>query len=517
MDQKDNINPSNPSDFFAKVDSQSEPVPNQYPPSSEANVIKEPAPVAENILPKVSPPLVDFSSSDQSPPPIATTISSPEAVDEFSQKRAGLKKILLILAVVLLFGGIAALFLGTILPRLRGISSGAVLTYWGVWEPAEVMEGIISEYQKSHPKVKVNYVQNLGESAKNYRERLQAAITRGEGPDIFRYHNTWLPMFKDSLALVPSSVMDTTAFESLFYPVAKSDLKNGSGYVGIPLEIDNLALFYNEDIFAAAGKMPPTTWEDFRKLARELTVRDSSGKIQTAGAALGITSNVDHWSEILGLMMLQNGASLSNPNDNRAQDALSYFTVFSRSDRVWEKGLPPSTYYFASGRLAMYFGPSWRIFDIKALNQNLKFKVISVPQLSGTNMTWASYWVEGVSSKSKYLKEAWEFMKYLSQKETMEKLYQSQSHLRLFGEPYSRTDMAELLKSEPFVGTFIQQAPQAKSWYLCSRTFDNGINDLIIKYYEDAVNSVNGGGNVGAALATVAQGVAQVLGRYGAK
>jgi multiple sugar transport system substrate-binding protein len=249
----------------------------------------------------------------------------------------------------------------------------------------------------------------------------------------------------------------------------------------------------------------------------ELTVRDAAGKIQTAGAALGITSNVDHWSDILGLMLLQNGADPANPTNNLAEDTLTFYTLFSRSDRVWDETLPSSTYYFASGRLAMYFGPSWRVFEIKALNPNLKFRVIPVPQLPGVNLTWASYWVEGVNKKSKYPTEAWEFLKFLSTPEVMQKLYQAQSKLRLFGEPYSRTDMADLLKKEPYVGVFIEQAPKAKSWYLCSRTSDNGINDKIIKYYEDAVNAVNEGASPKEALATVAQGVAQVLSQYGAK
>jgi len=44
------------------------------------------------------------------------------------------------------------------------------------------------------------------------------------------------------------------------------------------------------------------------------------------------------------------------------------------------------------------------------------------------------------------------------------------------------------------VGAYIQQAPRARSWYLASRTFDNGINDRMIKAIEDAVNQVNRNG-----------------------
>lgn len=469
----ENTNPANPTDFFAKVDT--------------------------GNLPPVSPPLAgSFSPPAPSPPAPPTP--------------PNLKKILVFIAIGLVFLGVVFSLFGKVLPKLTKKGGQVSLTYWGLWEPESVMSEIISEYQKSHPKVKISYIQ---QSPKDYRERLQATILRDEGPDIFRFHNTWVPMLKDVLSPVPASIMDAATFERLFYPVVRKDLRVGNNYFGIPLEIDSLALFYNEDIFGIAGKSPPTTWDEFRKVALELTVRDATGKILTAGAALGITNNIDHWSDILGLMLLQNGADPANPTNSLAEDVLTFYTLFSRSDRVWDETLPSSTYYFASGRLAMYFGPSWRVFEIKALNPNLKFRVIPVPQLPGVDITWATYWVEGINKKSKYLNEAWEFLKFLSSSETMQKLYQNQSKLRLFGEPYSRTDMADFLKREPYIGIFIEQAPKAKSWYLASRTFDNGINEKIIKYYEDAINAANRGTDPKSALATVANGVKQVLSQYG--
>jgi hypothetical protein len=75
--------------------------------------------------------------------------------------------------------------------------------------------------------------------------------------------------------------------------------------------------------------------------------------------------------------------------------------------------------------------------------------------------------------------------------------------------------MADLLKSQPYVGAYIQQAPQAQSWYLSSRTSDNGINEATIQYYEDVVNAVNNGQDALAALTTATQGIGQVLSKYG--
>jgi len=433
--------------------------------------------------------------------------------DSFSldkQSGGGLKKVLLIFGIlaVLVLVGLAIFKL--VIPRFQKPQQ-VTLNYWGLWESQTVMQGLISEWESKNPNVKINYSQ---QSPKEYRERLQSALARNEGPDVFRYHITWLPMLKSELQAVPAEVMSASEFESAFYPVIKDNLRSGTGFLGLPLGVDTLALFYNQQIFQAAGKTPPTSWDQLRQVALDLTIRDDSGRIQTAGIPLGNTSNVDHWPDILGLMMLQNGVNLAQPVGNLAEDALTFYTIFSKVDRVWDETLPSSTLAFATGKAAMFLGFSWDVFEIKNINPNLDFRVMPVPQLPGTDISWSSFWVEGVGKRSSKQKEAWAFLKFLSSKEGLEKAYQAQSQVRLFGEAYPRVDMASSLASNNLITPFINQASKAKTWYLCSRTFDNGINDRMIKYYEDAVNAVNGGTAASDILKTTSQGVSQLLSQY---
>lgn len=170
----------------------------------------------------------------------------------------------------------------------------------------------------------------------------------------------------------------------------------------------------------------------------------------------------------------------------------------------------------------MYLGPSWRAFEIRLQNPNLKFRTIAVPQLPKTganepDVNYASYWAEGVWARSKNKTAAWNFLKYLSSKEVLEKLYNQASKTRMFGEPYPRQDMEMLLKDHPIVGNVLGGAKTAQTWYLQSRTWDGptGINSQINKYFEDAVNLVNTGKEAKVALETVSSGVIQVLSQYG--
>jgi multiple sugar transport system substrate-binding protein len=75
--------------------------------------------------------------------------------------------------------------------------------------------------------------------------------------------------------------------------------------------------------------------------------------------------------------------------------------------------------------------------------------------------------------------------------------------------------MASLLANDPYAGPYIAQAKDARSFPLASRTFDNGINDRMMKYVENAVNAINGGSSPGQELDTVASGFSQVLSSYG--
>lgn len=398
-------------------------------------------------------------------------------------------------------------------------SGGGEITWWGLWEDESVVGPLIQEYQQQNPKVKITY---LKQSQQDYRERLTNSLAKGTGPDIFRFHNSWVPMFKNELDILPSSVMSAAEYSQTFYPIAASDLTYGTGIVGIPLMYEGLALFVNEDIFSASGKAIPGTWDELRTVAREMTVKDEAGGIVQAGVALGRTENVDHWPEILGLMMLQNGVRLSTPTGKLAEDAITFFTIFSSTDGIWDATLPPSTQAFAAGKVAMYIGPSWRAFEIKQQNPNLNFKTVKVPQLAKTNpsepdVSYATYWADGVWARSVNKTEAWNFLKFMSQKEALQKMYLNSTRTRLFGEPYPRVDMASLLVDDPIVSGVIAGALDAQSWYLASRTFDGptGINTQINKYFEDAINAVNEGTPVTKALETVAAGVNQVLSQYG--
>lgn len=402
----------------------------------------------------------------------------------------------------------------------NGNNTKITLIYWGLWEDPNIMQGVISDFERTHPKIIIKYEK---QDPNQYSARLITRIQNGTGPDIFRFHNSWVPMLLPLLSPLPNSVINPADFKQNYYPVIVSDLdKNGAIY-GLPLDIDTLALFTNDKLLQSAGVSAPKTWNDFINASRLLTVKDQNNKIQTAGASFGTYDNITHAPDVMSLLFIQNGVNFNNFSNTlpNASDALTFYTSFANSQsgvntniNVWDNTLPSSIKYFSAGKVALYFGYSWDIFTIQALNPTLSFSVHPVPSLPGVNTTIASYWVEGISDKSKYQKEADEFLAFLSKKETLQKLYSSEAQTRPFGELYPRMDMADLLKSNTLIYPFLAQAKNATSSYFSGETFDGGINAQMNGYLANAINSVFTNNSSQTAIGTLSKGVSQVLFQY---
>jgi multiple sugar transport system substrate-binding protein len=449
------------------------------------------------------------------PKNVVVPAQTPQQTPQSPAPRSGgsfFRRIFIFLILLLVLGGLV--YAGRFLLGFLETQKEVTISYWGLWENEELIAPIIADFESQHPNIKVEYVK---QSPRQYRERLEAAIARGEGPDAFRFHNTWTPMLARDLAPVPATVMNAAQFSATFYPVASTNLVAGQTIYGLPLMIEGLGLYYNEDLFTAAGVTTPTTWEEMVTVVPKLTVR-SEDSIITSAVALGTTGNVEHFSDIVAIMMMQNGVNLQNPTGKFAEDTLLFYRGFANPSNplyTWSDAMDNSISAFANGRVAMIFAPSWRAFDVRQINPDLRFRIAPIPQLPGNTVSWASYWVEGVSVKSEFQSQAWEFLGYLTGKEAATKLYTEEAKTRLFGEPYARMDLGASLLNDPLVGAYIKQASDARSFPLASRTFDNGLNDRLIKYMEDAINSVGQGMSPQEALSTVASGFAQVLGSYG--
>jgi ABC-type glycerol-3-phosphate transport system substrate-binding protein len=174
-------------------------------------------------------------------------------------------------------------------------------------------------------------------------------------------HNGWVPRFAELglFSPAPQEIAEKLNMQEKYYPVAlESGVVKGSVYA-VPAYYDGLALVYNKSHFKEVNQVaPPTTWEEFRVLALKLTVRGQSDSILRSGAAVGGANNIDHFSDILGLLWAQANVKIPDDIDSeRAVDAFSFYTSFYSEDKIWNDNMPEAITSFAKRANFHDFGP----------------------------------------------------------------------------------------------------------------------------------------------------------------
>lgn len=426
------------------------------------------------------------------------------------------KTILLVAAVSVVLGVLFWLYGANFFSKKKETERIVELNLWGINEDEGVVRTIINAYQKAKPNIKITYTK---QTLLNYRTKLSAQLPAGQGPDIFPIHSSWLPMFWDNLSAVPLDLMTISEYNSIYYPVIANTLTKKGKIYALPLELDGLGMYYNEDILKASNTDVPKTWAQFVTAAKKMTVPNTLGQIQTSGAALGTTANVDFWPEILTVLFLQQPkASLSAPASQEGAEALDFYLSFVTNPRTktWDTTLPSSTEMFEEGRLAFYFAPAFQIKEIESKAPNLHFKIAPLPSLEeGKNTYLAFFWAEAVSASSAHQKEAWEFLKFLSSAEALQFIFDQTSLDNGPRLPYPRMELAKEQVSDPKLGAFLAQGPNYSTWYLNSQTQDGGLNEEMIEVFKKAVDRAGGGTDSQEALSSLSPQVKEVLNKYG--
>ncbi|MDT4914953.1 MAG: multiple sugar transport system substrate-binding protein [Pseudonocardiales bacterium] len=128
------------------------------------------------------------------------------------------------------------------------------LAFWNGWTGADgdFAKKMVAQFNKANPKVKVTM--NVYEWA-SFFQKLPAAVQSGNGPDVSVMHIDDIPTQAAQQVIVPiDSIAKTLKFsESQFAPaVWNGGLYKGQRY-GIPIDVHNLGLYYNQDLFDKAG------------------------------------------------------------------------------------------------------------------------------------------------------------------------------------------------------------------------------------------------------------------------
>ncbi|NTU69413.1 extracellular solute-binding protein [bacterium] len=407
-------------------------------------------------------------------------------------------KIIIISAITLVILGIIVTVFLMLSKKVTVGAGNITLTYWG-FDEKKPIQTIADNFKGKSKNVKVEYTQK-GSTPEEYQKILDEAIASGEGPDLFQIRNDWLPMNYKKMATMPKDVYTVDEYKKLFYPVAFQDLSKGEDIYAIPFYIDTLVLYANKTILESkALNSIAGGWNEFNKYSKFL--RKTTNGIEIAGTSLGTADNISYSPDLLYMLMLQNQATMTSPDNKTAYfnlslkdrynnitypsaNALGYYTSFAtpgNDNYTWNNSMPAALNAFIDGKTALYFGyASDRKIIESATNKSLQYMIFNAPQQTGNISYFAKYWATGVSKNSKNQSDAWSFIKYVTKDEIMP-TYGSLTNL-----PLARKDLnANLQFAGNYMDVFISQLPKATSWNKgnweeTDKAFKESINNVLL-------------------------------------
>ncbi len=233
-----------------------------------------------------------------------------------------------------------------------------------------------------------------------YEERLTEALASASGPDIFVMRHDYTERHLPKLWVIPYETLSVEQYTATFIDGAAAFLSR-EGVAAIPFAVDPMVMYWNRDVLATSGfAQPPQYWDELFDFGADATKRSLTNAIERSGVALGEYRNINHAKDILALLMLQAGATITSRSSTSelapslivraatgqapAESALRFYTDFANPVKThysWNRSLPESRQSFGSGNLALYFGYASEEPLIRRINPNLSFAVAPMPQI----------------------------------------------------------------------------------------------------------------------------------------
>jgi multiple sugar transport system substrate-binding protein len=346
---------------------------------------------------------------------------------------------------------------------------------WSQWKTTEVGEKCMADVKSAFEKANSGDTLALVDSPfAGFHDKAIIQYQAKRLPDVLMVQVDWVAEFGDLGMLEPLDgwiEKEPASFMENIPSAFHQKWKNKQYY--LPVESGAVALFYNTDLFAAAGiSGPPKTWDEFVETARKIT--NPEKKIYAVTATLQTEPPTNMTYDIYPLI-LQAGGTLIDEKSNRAAfnspegvKAIEWYVDRVNKDKiavpgVLSNGEKEKRANFASGNVAMMFEGPWGIAIQRQLNPNLKYAITTLPsgQTTGTMVRGS---LNTVTTQAQDKEAAWRFIKWLSGTEG------NALWAKCTGLFPARRDVAnqDWFKEKPLFQAFVKQMelPNARSPFL---------------------------------------------------
>lgn len=294
------------------------------------------------------------------------------------------------------------------------------ITFWHIFDAgpaAEFIDQVIQDFNDANPDV---HVTHLGTNFFDYWTRLTTATAGGIGPDVAMNDLGNVPSRAESGVILPLDDLLGESGLDAYWPATRAAVTWDGHVWALPMETDVRVLYYNKELFRAAGldpEDPPQTWDELVEYADALTVVEN-GRIQQLGfgPTLGNTY-FPLYAMLNGEDFLAEDGTLEL-NTPAAVEALQWMVDRQNAYGSREMTSFAATFGsgasdpFISGKVAMIIQNNTFPGQIAQYAPDLDYGVAPLPH-NGTPASWSNGFSLEISSSTEAPEAAYRLVEYL--------------------------------------------------------------------------------------------------------
>lgn len=288
--------------------------------------------------------------------------------------------------------------------------------------PAEdaLVQQNLQNFEKLHPNIKVHWTAFTGD----YPTKMRSLVASNNVPDVFYLQPAMSSEYISSgklLNLSPYMARDGVKATDYYSALLNPFVCTSGQVYGLPKDWNSLGVFYNKQMFQAAGLSAPSanwTWSDMQNDAQKLTKNPGSPN-SVYGVVL--SADLSRW----GAFLLAEGGSVLNKdgtqatfNNQTAVSALQFYDSFFKNNTgalPTSVGAPWNGDAFGKQRAAMVIEGGWLIPYMASTYPSVQYGIAPLPMAPDgkrANLTFTNAW--SASANTQHPEAAWELVKYMT-------------------------------------------------------------------------------------------------------
>ena len=256
----------------------------------------------------------------------------------------------------------------------------------------KIVDDMVTDFEKENPGIKIKPIY-----AGSYQDSIAKALTALKGgtpPQLAVLLSTDMFTLIDEDAIVPIDGLAKSDADKKwlggFYDAFMQNSRSGGHTWGVPFQRSTIVMYYNKDLFKAAGLDPeraPATWAELVEYGKKLTKQDASGNTTQWGIEIPSGGAFAYW--LFQALTTPNGAILMNEAGNEVYldkpavvEAAQYWRDLAAKHKIMPSGTidwGTTPKDFLEKKAAMVWTTTGNLTNIRK-NADFPFGVAMMPQ-----------------------------------------------------------------------------------------------------------------------------------------